>query len=208
MIAKFLDNELYMKNLKVKTVISELADNEEFRDIEGYEGEYQISSYGRVYSVKSGKFLKVGKNKKGYLQIWLRKNGKKKTYSIHRLVAQAFIPNPLHLPQVNHKSEVKTENFVSNLEWCDNKYNVNYGTRTVRQLQHPNWKAAHKKIVEKLSKPVLQFTKQGEFVAEFPSVKEASRQTKINDCSIGQCCNGRNYKSAGGFVWRFKEEVA
>ena len=205
-----------MENLKVKTVISELADNEEFRDIEEYE-EYQVSSYGRVYSVKSGKFLKPDKDKKNYLRVVLYKEGKGKTFQVHRLIATAFIPNPSNLPQVNHKDENPSNNHLENLEWCNAKYNINYGTRTERALaktlQHPNYKAtrtkcskaAAEKAKEKLSKPVLQFDKQGEFVAEFPSAREAERATGIVQNNISNCCNGSR-NSAGGYLWRFKEK--
>ena len=197
-----------MENLKVKTVISELADNEVVRDIEGYEGLYQVTSYGRVYSVKSGKFLRFGKvGGGGYLQVCLHKEAKKKNYYVHRLVATAFLENPLQLPQVNHKDENPSNNRLENLEFCTASYNINYGSHTERMLQHPNWKASHEKVAEKLSKPILQFAKNGEFVAEFPSSREAERQTRINSKNISSCCNCKRH-SAGGFVWRFKEEVA
>ena len=100
-----------------------------FKDIEEYEGLYQISNLGRVKSLKYGKerILKPAKDKKGYLYVCLYKQGKMKIYRVHRLVAQAFIPNPNNLPQVNHKDEDKTNNASSNLEFCDAKYNNNYG---------------------------------------------------------------------------------
>ncbi len=180
---------------------------EEFKDIENYEGIYQISSYGRVYSVKRGKFLKP-QSDKGYLQVRLYKNKKGKFYLIHRLVATAFIPNPLHLPQVNHINEIKTENHVENLEWCTASYNCNYGSRTARilskTLAHPNWKKSREKCGTP-KKAVLQFTLNGEFVKEYPSTCEASRQTKINQGNISQCCNGK-YKSCGGYLWKYKNE--
>ena len=188
-------------------------DFEKFKDIDNYEGLYQISNYGRVFSVKSNKFLKPFKNQDNYLQVQLYKDGKSKLYLVHRLVAQAFLPNPLHLPEVNHKSEIKTENFVENLEWCDRSYNCNYGTRTQRAVrktsQHPNWIAYHEKC-GKPKKTVLQFTLNGEFVAEYPSTREASRQTKIDQSSISKCCNRKeHYNSAGGFLWKYEnEEVA
>ena len=186
-------------------------ENEILRDIENYENLYQISNLGRVYSLISGKFLKPQKDKDNYRQVVLCKNGKKKTYKIHRLVASAFIPNPLHLPQVNHKDENKTNNRVSNLEWMSHKENMNYGTRTERMMRHPNWRASIEKCLkaahEKLSKSVLQFDKQGEFVNEYPSTWEAARQTKINQGDISQCCLGKR-KSAGKYVWKYKEEAA
>ena len=109
-----------------------------WRPIEGYEGLYEVSSYGKVRSLdrydsrnhfRKGKVLSLVKNKEGYLQVNLCCNGKNKMFLVHRLSAQAFIPNPDNLPQVNHKDEDKTNNSVDNLEWCDCSYNNNYGTR-------------------------------------------------------------------------------
>ena len=105
---------------------------EEWRDIEGYEGLYQISSLGRVKSfprpTTPGGILKTIKRKDGYCSIKLSKNGKVKKVLVHRLVAKAFIPNTNNLPIINHKDENPLNNNVDNLEWCDNKYNGNYGT--------------------------------------------------------------------------------
>ena len=102
---------------------------EQWRDIDGYEGMYQVSDLGRVRSKHSGewKVMKVRKRLDGYLSVDLWKNGKKKHFLIHRLVAQAFIPNDDDSKTlINHRNEVKSENMVSNLEWCTAKYNVNY----------------------------------------------------------------------------------
>ena len=108
---------------------------EEWRDIEGYEGLYQISNLGRVKSFpnckrKTTRILKPGNNctGRGYLFIFLFKNKQKKRFYVHRLVAQAFIPNPNNLPMINHKDENPLNNNLNNLEWCDYKYNGNYGT--------------------------------------------------------------------------------
>ena len=105
---------------------------EEWRDIEGYEGLYQISNLGRVKSfprpTTPGGILKINKRKDGYCSVMLCKNGKTKRFSVHRLVAQAFIPNPNNLPIINHKDENPSKNIVDNLEWCDYEYNNNYGT--------------------------------------------------------------------------------
>ena len=113
-----------------------------WKDIEGYEGLYEVSSYGRVrslgqfvnhnyggYAYRKGRILKPGLGSKKYLSVTLSKNGIQKQYSVHRLVAQAFIPNINNLPIINHKDENKLNNCVDNLEWCDYKYNVNYGNR-------------------------------------------------------------------------------
>ena len=97
-------------------------------DIEGYEGLYQISNLGRVWSIRKEIYRKVGLIGP-YLSVSLTKDGHYDTFTIHRLVAKAFIPNPLDLPQVNHKDENPLNNCVDNLEWCDAKYNCNYGGR-------------------------------------------------------------------------------
>ena len=103
---------------------------EEWRAVPGYEGLYEVSNTGNIKSLIKNKIIKYFINKKGYRLVSLSKNGIIKKFSVHRLVAQAFIPNPDNLPQVNHKDEDKTNNNVDNLEWCDAKYNTNYGHRT------------------------------------------------------------------------------
>ena len=120
----------------------------EWRPIEGYEGLYEVSNTGQVRSfdryvkysngrihLHKGKVLSPSIRYDGYLVVLLSYNGKHKMFSVHRLVAEAFIPNPDNLPQVNHKDEDKTNNSVENLEWCDNKYNMNYGTRKRRVIE-------------------------------------------------------------------------
>lgn len=111
--------------------------DEVFRPVEGYEGLYEVSNLGRVKSLKWGKerILKPGMDGCGYLKANLYKEGKIKHFMVHRLVAQAFIPNPEGLPQINHKDEDKTNNRVDNLEWCTAKYNSNYGTRIEQMVQ-------------------------------------------------------------------------
>ena len=106
--------------------------NEIWKDIEGYEGLYQVSSFGRVKRVTTGRILKGSKDKDGYLVVGLYKNNTKSTKKIHRLVAQAFIPNHEHKPEINHIDEDKTNNKVSNLEWITRKENLNHGTRNER----------------------------------------------------------------------------
>lgn len=119
-----------------------------WKDINGYEGYYQVSNYGRVKSfdtivpsgtknhimhqrIRKGKFLKQFDNGRGYLKVTLGYNGRK-SFFVHKLVATAFIPNPNNYIEVNHIDENKYNNIVSNLEWCDRKYNCNYGTRNLR----------------------------------------------------------------------------
>ena len=109
---------------------------EVWKDVVGYEGLYQVSNLGRLKSAPrprtKGGLLKPQYDRKGYLTFGLCKNGKSKMAKIHRLVAEAFIPNPGKLPEVNHKDEQKDNNCVENLEWCTTQYNSNYGTRVAR----------------------------------------------------------------------------
>lgn len=154
------------------------------RDIVGYEGLYSVTSTGEVYSHKSQKFLKPQLSS-GYLTVTLYINSKYKSYLIHRLVAEAFIPNPENLPQVNHKDEDKTNNDVSNLEYCDVKYNMNYGTRK-------------QKIAKALHKPVLCV----ELNQIFPSVKDAAKHFNVTSSNICYVLSGRN-KTACGYHWAY-----
>ena len=119
---------------------------EEWKSIPGYEGLYEVSSYGRVRSLdrydrrncfRKGRILKQNNDGRGYMSIELCLNSKIKRYLVHRLVAQAFIPNPDNLPEVNHKDENPENNSVTNIEWCNRSYNINYGTRKdkVRESQ-------------------------------------------------------------------------
>lgn len=112
-----------------------------WRPVKGYEGLYEVSSYGRVRSLDKydsmnrfyeGRILKLFADRLGYLSVVLYSNSKRKHYLVHRLVAEAFIPNPDNLPQVNHIDENPSNDNVDNLEWCNAKYNSNYGTRIDR----------------------------------------------------------------------------
>ena len=163
--------------------------------IKGYEGLYEVSDKGRVRSMKFGKerILSPGKLQNGYLRVNFCKNGEKKNLLVHRLVAQAFIPNPDNMTEVNHKDEDKDNNSVQNLEWCDRKYNVNYGNR-------------NQMVSMKLSKPILQYTKSGEFVREWKSTYDVERNLGYFHNSISYCCNGKN-KSAYGYVWKYKDTL-
>lgn len=165
-----------------------------WKDILGYEGLYQVSNFGRVKSLKFGKerILKLTKDKDGYLIVNLYKNNKSKTFKVHRLVAEAFIPNPDNLPQVNHKDEDKSNNIVSNLEWCDVKYNQNYGTR--------NKRIGKSNTNGKRSKTVLQYTLDGKFVREWESYRECKRNGFNH---VSECCRGK-LKSCEGFIWLYK----
>ena len=164
---------------------------EEWRDIKGYEGLYQVSSWGRVKSFnykntgKEGIFTMKPDNR-GYLIVTLYKNEKRKHYSMHKLVAEAFIPNPNNLPYINHKDEDKTNNYVENLEWCTPEYNNTYGTKIKRQsnsmIGNKNPRATKVKCIT-----------TNEI---FNTIKEASEKYNINHSNIGQCCENKR-KSAG-----------
>ena len=170
--------------------------NEEWRDIEGYEGLYQVSNLGRVRSLNCRGhkgcigILTPRLDGKGYEMVALYKEGKARNTKVHRLVAQAFIPNPNNYPQVNHKDENKTNNDVKNLEWCTNEYNHNYGTRNER-------------VAKSLSIKAICIT-TGEI---FNSMREACRKYNIHTGSMTECCQGKR-KTAGGYKWEyFKEEI-
>ena len=141
------------------------------KDVVGYEGLYAVTSCGKVWSYRNEKFLKPRDNGNGYLFVNLYKNGGYKPKQIHRLVAEAYIPNPDNLPQVNHKDENKANNCLQNLEWCDAKYNSNYGTRN-----------------EKIKKPILQFDLDGNLIREWECAYDVGKEVTSNICS---CLKGR-----------------
>lgn len=172
---------------------------EEWKDIEGYEGLYQVSNKGNGRSLdrtvqmknkwgetmtvfKKGRILKKHLYPNGYEFFSLHKDGKCKQLLVHRVVAKAFIPNPNNLPEVNHKNEKKESNNVENLEWCTHPYNSTYNDK-------------HKKIGEQLrnridlSKNVYKY-KNGILMNIYPSASEAARQNNLAASNIIQCCNG------------------
>lgn len=170
--------------------------NEVWKPIDDFPN-YQVSDYGRVksnipHNGTNERILKPQLRKDGYLQIQLHKDGVIKNYLVHRLVAETFLPNPNSLPQVNHKNEDKTDNRVSNIEWCDCSYNTNYGTRNNRDA-------------ESKSKVVLQFDKQGNFINEWSSTHEVERQLGFYQQNICNCCNGKLH-TAYGYKWLYKED--
>lgn len=163
-----------------------------WKDVVGYENLYQVSNLGNVLSLRhKNRFLmKPTKNKSGYLSVGLRIYNKRKTFDVHRLVAQTFIPNPNNYPVINHKDENPLNNNIENLEWCTIKYNINYGTATERRAKNR-------------SKPVLQFDIFGNFIKEFESIKIAGKETHICKNNICNACRGER-KTAGGYIWKYK----
>ena len=174
-------------------------------------GLYQVSNLGRVksldrpkrnYDINTGLFTTItiqGKIRKprltsfGYYTILLSKNGKRKWFFIHRLVAEAFIPNPDNLLQVNHKDENKLNNNVENLEWCDAKYNSNYGTRNKRISKIKTNNTYNTKSVLCVETGIV-----------YSSTREAARQTGIRNTNISSCARKQyGYKTAGGYHWKY-----
>ena len=184
-----------------------MTESEVWKDVVGYEGFYKVSNKGNVRSLdrghrRRGRVLKQGYNTGGYPQVSLSKNGKSKTKTVHRLVAEAFLPNSNGLPQVVRRDEDKDNNNVENLKWCDSMYDMNYGTRTERLAQ------ARSKKVRAVN------TKTGD-VVEFNSTTDAWRKG-YNQGIVSMACRGV-YKANGGklvgdgrtyrgFRWEYSEE--
>ena len=175
-------------------------------DGEIYEGLYKVSNLGKILSLNyrnTGKteLLTPRTNTGGYFQVKLWKNRKPKWCYVHRLVAETFLENPENIPQVNHKDENKTNNFVflnedgtvnkekSNLEWKNPKENSNHGTRNER-------------IAKALSKPVLQLSLSGDLIREWPSIAECGRNG-FSLSAVCKCCNGKQ-KTHKGFRFMYK----
>ena len=169
--------------------------NEIWVDVVGYEGSYSISNLGRVVSHHRGKnrILKPCVNSGGYSYVDLCQDGIRKSVRVNVLVANHFLPKPYGVVEVNHKDENKLNNRVDNLEWCTRSYNMNYGTRTERQRA-------------KISKSVIQFSKNGAFIFWYDSIHQASRMVGISAPQILRCCKNR-IPYAGDFIWRYASEV-
>lgn len=182
-----------------------------WKPIKGFEGLYDISNYGRVYSYPrpstKGGILKP-KESKPYSYLKLSKGKCRKTVKIHQLVADAFIPNPYKLPMINHKDCNTHNNCVWNLQWCTSAYNNNYNGCKSKMVETRNDNNSYGS-----EKPVLQYTLDGKFVAKYKSLQEASRITGIQESSISCVCNKKTrkdkdgytftHKSAGGFIFKF-----
>lgn len=156
-------------------------------------------------SAKNKKLLKPMKdNKYGYLKVRLRNNGHDKMATIHRLVAESFIPNPNNYCVVNHLDSNPSNNNVDNLEWCTQKENILHGYNA-GNIQPP-CRLGLTGAKNSLSKTILQINPgTNSVVNEFVGINEASRITKICVSSICACCKGK-YKTAGGYIWKYKDE--
>lgn len=163
-----------------------------WRHLKGFEEHYLVSDVGQVWSIRRNKVLKPKIDRYGYEVVGLSVNGRTYHRTIHRLVAQAFIPNPGNLPTVNHINEDKRDNRASNLEWTSIADNDNHGTRNERMA---NTKSKH---------PIEQIANDGTIV-RYKGVKDAWRKTGINRSSISLCCRNIR-KTAGGYKWRYCDE--
>lgn len=184
--------------------------NEIWKDIKGYEGIYQVSNLGNVRSLDrygfikgnktffKGKQLKQKTDKRKYKRVSLCKEGKQRTITVHRLVMESFVENIFNYPCINHKDENPSNNKLDNLEWCTQKYNINYGT--CREKIKKN----HKSQIncESTSKKVINLDTN----EIFPSIHEAGRRFKINFQNIYKCCKGKR-NTAGGYRWGYLNEI-
>ena len=179
-----------------------------WKDIKGYEGLYQVSNLGRVkslprlmfngkgYFMSKEKILKLG-TANGYKRVTLCKNNEQEPFLVHRLVAEAFIPNPNNLPQVNHKIddfEHRSDNRVENLEWCTAEYNSNYGTHNEKISKATKGKKRESMKGDK--NPSARKVKCVTTGEVFNTMKEACEKYKVNTSHMCDCCKGKR-KSAG-----------
>lgn len=187
-----------------------------WKDIEGYEGLYQVSNLGRVRSldrvvnrinprngnpltfILRGVVMKQHKNKGGYMRVSLKIKEPHRTCLVHRLVAKAFIPNPNNLPEVNHKNQVRNDNRAENLEWCTSMYNMHYG-----DCQHKIYEGQHFKAIN-------VYTKDGKFINRYDSIAKASEETGVSTGRISFICqggkrNGETRHSAKGYKFKYSE---
>ena len=196
-----------------------MSDNVEiWKSVVGYEGLYECSNLGNIRSLNyrhtnTIKNLSLSLSKDGYIKVHLWKNCKGKVLAVHKLVAEAFVPNPNNKPQIDHINTDKTNNTVwlnedgsvnyekTNLRWVTKKENIN-NPLTIKHLSETKIGNENAKSIYRA---VLQYTKDGKLIKEWASMNSAARELKINRSGIHSCCNGRNRcKSYGGYVWRYK----
>lgn len=177
-----------------------------WKNIDDYNGLYQVSNLGNVLSINwnntnSTKLLTPYIHG-GYLRVGIRTNKCLKNYMIHRLVAKAFIPNPLNKPQINHIDGNKLNNRVDNLEWVTAQENTQHAIK--HNLRPSNVICIRKKGMDNLlSKPILQFTKNNEFIKEWSCAFEVASILGYNISSIRRCCR-QERKTYKGYIWRYK----
>lgn len=162
---------------------------EVWKDIPGYEGLYQASTYGRIRN-SNGKIMKQGFCRGNYLKIGLTKNKMQNSHIVNKLIGITFLPKlTISDTEINHKDENKSNNRVENLEWCSHNYNINYGTRTIR-------------TIEGESIAVVQYDLKGNFIAKYISSTEAARINNYSKGNICSCCRGKR-NMANGYIWKY-----
>ena len=194
--------------------------DEEFVDIKNYDGRYKIGNKGTVIGVSRSKderykhkqwILKQYEDKNGYMYVTLQKSKKRKTIKVHRLVAEHFIPNPNNYPCVNHIDSNRKNNDVFNLEWVTQKQNMEHAVKNHRfdnmaKLNSERMKGnklnGYIYANEITKKKIIQCDLDDNFIKEYQSISEASRQTGITITSISYCANKKR-KSGGGYLWHF-----
>jgi len=172
-----------------------------WKPIHGHDGVYEVSNMGRVKKLSTlrikksiSKFIKIVNNRYQYVML------NNKSYLLHRLIAEAFIPNPKNLPQINHINGIKTDNCIENLEWCTSSENNKHA-----YLIGLNRGSALGKIgkAHASSKPVKRISLTGEILATYENQRQASDETGICVTSISACCRGINHKNKDGNTWRY-----
>ena len=177
-----------------------------WKDVKGYDGKYQVSNLGHVRSMsfahtRQAKVLKATPTNCGYVKVELYANGKGKVKYVHRLVAQAFIPNPDNKPQVNHIDGNKDNNVASNLEWCSPGENQTHAI--AHGLREPSPMTGRKGKLCPTSKPILQYDLEGNFIKRWDSIADANRSFGKGHSNISLCLTGR-HKTAYGFKWEYE----
>ena len=162
-------------------------------DIYGYENQYRISNFGRIYSCKNNIIMKLYKDAKGYMKITLNNNDGGHTYSVHKLVAAHFIPNPGLRDSINHIDGNPENNYYKNLEWTTPLENTNHA-----------WKNKLA-TAESKQRKVYKYNLKGEFVQEYDSLQKAAKDVGGTHSNISSCCYGKRHK-AYGFIWSFDKK--
>jgi hypothetical protein len=164
---------------------------------------YTVTEEGDVYTVLNGTRIKLSVNyRKAYPIVNITLNNKRKGYVVHRIVAIAFIPNPENKPEVNHIDGDKRNFHVSNLEWATRKENAEHAKRTGLYKNHGNWRSG---VTHPSIKTIVQYSRSGEYLAEYISQKEASRITGVGTSSISSVLTNRK-PTGGGYIWKFKDQ--
>lgn len=196
----------HWKNLSLENLVEEyegVVYKEEWRQIKDFEGLYEVSNFGRVRNLESYNWPQSIKSqrfpKNGYLLVSLWKNNKERKALVHRLVAIAFIPNPKKKKTVNHKRGVRTDNRAHQLEWATMGENSSHSFRELGRRSSFSGLHGSKSYV---ARPVLQFTKEGDFVAKHETVTDAGKAVGCGPTGISAACRGR-YKTAKGFKWKY-----